>query len=71
MTGVSFPATQRAVEPVLVSALVLQPFHITPLSSIYPEFTHTGSSTAARFVVADELHLKYLLLTPQKMSQKN
>lgn len=69
MTEVSFPGTQRAVEPVLVSALVIQPFHITPLSPIYPAFTRMGSSTAARFVDADELHLKYLLLTRWKMSQ--
>lgn len=38
MTGVSFPATQRAVEAVLVSVLVIQPFHISffHLSCVHP-----------------------------------
>lgn len=48
-TGVSFPATQRAVEPVLVPTLVVRPFHITPLSSTSPQFTHTGRKTGSQF----------------------
>lgn len=59
----SFPAIQRAVEPVLVSALVIRPFRITPLSFTSPKFTHASSRrgsqvcghwwTALKIVFAD------------------
>lgn len=57
--GASSPAAQRAVEPVLVSTSVIQPFHFTPFSSTSPKFTHTGSQqrgcwwTALKIVFAD------------------
>lgn len=65
-TGVSFPATQRAVEPVLVSTLVIQPFHTTPLSSTSPEFTHTGSRIGGQVCGCWWTALKIVFADPTK-----
>lgn len=71
MTGVSFPATQRAVELVLVSTLVIGPFHITPLSSTYPEFTHTGGRTDRQVCGCWWTALKIVFADSTKKSKKN